>query len=227
MNNEPEVIEQENMAVDIYQQARAVKVRDKETYDSAGALALCIKDMTKQVMDYWRPVKEKAFAAHKEICNRETELLKPLKDAAGLIDTQRRAWLAEQERIRQEAERKARIAAEEAARKERERLEAQALAALDKGKEAKAEALIERAAEVVPEPVFVAPPVEKNVRRDISVTVTDLRSLCAAIGAGLVPTSVIKELPGPLKTWAKSMQIKNGQVPGIRIAETIAPINRE
>jgi hypothetical protein len=219
-------VEQKTQALDIYQQAYAVKVRDKESYDSAGALALCIKDMTKQVQDYWKPIKDKAHAAHKEICNRETELLKPLKDAAGLIDTQRRAWLAEQERIRQEAERKARAIAEEAARKERARIEAQARKAAEKGKADKAAELIEKAAEVVAAPVFVAPTIDKNVRKDIAVQVTDLKALCAAIGAGFVPCTVIDIKPAALKTWAKSMQIKNGQVPGIVITETIAPINR-
>ncbi|MBM4311421.1 MAG: hypothetical protein FJ119_10820 [Deltaproteobacteria bacterium] len=222
----PEVVEQETQALDIYQQAYAVKVVDKATYESAGALALAIKDMTKQVTDYWKPIKDKAYAAHKEICARETELLKPLKDAAGLIDTRRRAYLNEQELIRQEAERKARAIAEEQARKEREKLAAQAAKAAEKGKAEKASELAAQAAEVVAAPVFVAPAIDKNVRKDIAVSVTDLKALCAAIGAGIVPPTVVEVKAGALKSWAKAMQIKNGQVPGIVITETIAPVNR-
>ena len=220
-------VEQETQALDIYQQASAVKVRDKATYESAGALALCIKDMTKQVTDYWKPIKDKAHAAHKEICAREAELLKPLKDAQAIIDRERRAYLAEQERIRQDAERKARAIADEAARKERARLEAQAAKAAEKGKAEKAAELIEKAAEVVSAPVFVAPVIEKNVRKDIAVQVTDIKALLLFIAQEkFAPVDAVEIKASVLKTWCKNNQIKNGQVPGIVITETISPINR-
>lgn len=226
MENTAIELGQETEALSIYEQAYAVKVIDIDTYNSAGELSLCIKDMTTQVTAYWKPLKDKAYAAHKEVCAKENELLKPLKDAQALIGNEQRRYLAEQERIRQEQERKARAIADEQARKERAKLEAQALAALDKGKEAKAEALIEQAAEVIAAPVFIAPVIDKNIRKDISVNCTDLKALCAEIGAGNIPTSVIKIKPAKLKSWAKDYQIKNGRFKGLVITDVFTPINR-
>ncbi len=143
---------------------------------------------------------------------------RPFVAVQTLIGNEQRKFLAAQEQIRQEQERKARMAADEAARKERAKLEAQAAKAAEKGKGEKAADLIEKAQEVVAAPVFVAPVVDKNVRKDISVTVTDLKALCAAIGSGQVPTTVIDVKAGQLKPGPKQCRSRT-----VRLRALLSP----
>jgi len=242
MNNTAEVMDHEEVevqaqALDIYNQAYICKVVDPASYENAGLLAKIIKDASKKIVDYFKPMKEAAQKAHKTICEREKEHLKPLADADALVRRAMSEFLQEQERIRREEERKVQLKADEEARKERERLEAQALKALDKGTDkgnARAEALLEQAQEVVAEPVFIAPVVDKTVRvgntaitskSDIEVIVTDIQVLCAAVAYGDVPSTVIKIANGQLKTFCKNMQVKSGQH-GLHIKDVFGPAIR-
>ena len=138
-------------------------------------------------------------------------------------------YAQEQERIRQESERKARMEAEEAARKERERLLAQAEKAIDKGKDEKAEELLDRAELVCAAPVTVAPVVDKTIHtasgsitqaKDTQITVTDVKAFMAELVKRNVAPTMIEVKAGPLKAWVKANAIES--FPGLHINQTVS-----
>lgn len=105
----------------VSRQASAMEVVDQKTLENAVAFGREVKNRMAAVKDYWKPLKDAANAAHKRLCDRETEMLKPLTYAEMVLKGKISAYTAEQERIRREAEEAARKAAlEEAERKMRE-----------------------------------------------------------------------------------------------------------
>lgn len=110
-------VELEQQAMTWPEKARAIAVRDQESYNRAAGLLISIAGLEKEIIDHHKEPKQKAFEAHKAIVAAEKRLLEPLAEAKGIIKRAIGAFEQEQERIRQEAERKAR---EEAARLEEE-----------------------------------------------------------------------------------------------------------
>jgi len=197
-----QVIEKElqTSALTLKEEATALKVVSLPTYQAAGELGKSLKDLEKKIIDYHKPIKQDIDALKKKALDREKSDLVPVQEAIQILRDSMNAWQREEERKRQEEERKARIAAEEVARKERERLEAQALKALEKGKEEKAEELLERAEDVYVAPVTVAPTVAKTVAtaagnitqaKEINVTVTDMLAFV---------TELVKSNPGAISS---------------------------
>lgn len=145
-NTQVEIVKAE--VTGLVQVAEKYIVKTQGQLESAGQELLRIKNIRKQVDELFDPVIKQAHKAHKEAVASKKKLTDPLDQAErkvkGAISTytleQERIARAEQDRLRQEAEEKA--------RKERERIEAQALKAMSQGKEEKAEALLERAEEV-------------------------------------------------------------------------------
>lgn len=197
------------------EKATALKVLDLTTYQAAGELGKSLKDLEKKIIDYHKPIKQGIDTLKKQALDREKSDLVPVQEAIQILRDNMNAWQREQERIRQEEERKARIAAEEVARKERERLEAQALKALEKGKEEKAEQLLERAEDVYVAPVTVAPTVAKTVAtsagnitqaKETNVTVTDMVAFVKELvktNPGAIQSILDVKVPG-LKAFVKS-----------------------
>lgn len=226
-----QIIEKEFMstAVSLKDQATAMKVVDVAGYTAAGELGKSLKELEKKVVYYFKPLKETAFAAHKAITAKESEELKPIKEAVQILRDSMNAYRREQERIRQEEERKARLAAEEDARKEREKLEAQALKAIEKGKEEKAEDLLERAENVYVAPVTVAPTVAKTVQTsagnitqavETRITVTDLKAFISELvksNPGALPSIVDVKTAG-VKNFVKSSGLE--RYPGLSITRS-------
>ena len=81
-------------------QAEELTVKTDEDYASAGKVLVEIKTRIKQVQDYWSPLKKNASEAHKALCNREKEMLQPLKDAETVIKKTMLAYTTEVERKR-------------------------------------------------------------------------------------------------------------------------------
>jgi len=119
--------------------------------------------------------------------------------------------------------------AAEAARKEQEKLLARAAAAEAKGKAGKAEELLEQAEEVYVAPVVIASTVEKNTKfengggitakKDIRVTVTDIRLALQSIVQGKLPLGGVEFKMQSLKTYCKISGIKGNAIPGIFVEE--------
>lgn len=214
-------------------------VETKQAVEAASNMLLELKDKKKQINDYFKPMVDAAFAAHKAIKARQNEAVQPIEAMENVLRAKISHYLTAEELKRREEERKARIAAEEVARKERERLLDQAAAAALKGKDEKAEALTQQAEEVYAAPVTVAPEIEKTTRlesgrtvsqkKDIEVDLptneTDIRQLCAAIAEGKVPASVVTFSTAKLKSWAKLNGI-TGKHHGCVFRETVGIVTR-
>jgi len=217
-----------SQSVTLHQQALSIKVVDQNTFKTAGEFGKSLKDLEKKIVDFFKPLKESAFAAHKAVTKKEADELAPVKEAMNTLRLSMNEFLQEQERIRQEDERKLRLAAEEAAKKETDRLLALATKAEEKGKDERAEELLERAENVYVVPVTVAPKVETakfdggNVGqvKELQITVTDLKAFLAElVRRGMAPTMVTIGA-SPLKSWVKSNDLKS--FPGLAIVETVA-----
>lgn len=178
-----ETEEVEAKALSIVDQARAVVVKDSQTYTAAGMLWKSIGDMIKEVKDTFDPICEAANRAHKEATRKRAKFLDPLTAAQKSVKQIMAAYDAEQERIRKAEEDRLRKIEEdrlaEERRKEQERLEAErkaeedrllaeAVAAEARGDKETAEALTnaavesnerikEVAAAIAQEPVYVPP----------------------------------------------------------------------
>lgn len=212
--------------------ALAVRVTDQVSLGKAGDIAKGLREMKKQVTDWFSPMKKAAHESWKGICAKENDTLKPLEEAENYVRKQMNDYLAEQEKIRQEAERKARIAAEEAARKEREKLEAQAMKALDKGKDDKAEALMEQAEDVYAAPVHVeatavAVKTENahvGMQDKLIIEVTDIKAFLRALLDQNSAMTMIEVSPSKLTAWAKANAVD--KFPGLRVEKTKVTVIR-
>ena len=218
----------EKEALTLKQRAESMQILTPEDYQSSAEMRKVLKDLDKNIVTFFEPMKQAASAAHKAICAKENEARKPITEADALVSKKRTAYYDEQERIRKEAEAKAQREAEEAAKKERDRLLALAVKAEEKGKDEKAEGLLEQAEQVYVEPVFVAPVVAKSIKlesgggvsriKDVEITVVNPLLLIQEIAAGRVPITVMEVKAGALKAWVKATDTKH--VPGLAIRET-------
>lgn len=100
--------------------AESVIVKNPADYDSANWMRREIKATIAKITDYWKPLKDAAYAQHKAIVARESEILTPLKEADKTVETRMLVWWREQERIRLEAEREQARQAAEMRRREEE-----------------------------------------------------------------------------------------------------------
>lgn len=147
-----ELVEQEleSKAVTWPERAKSIAICDQRSYETAAGLLLDIAALEKEIKAHHEPIKTTAFAAHKAAVAAEKKLLDPLQEATGILKRGLGAWLQEQERIRQEAERKAR---EAAAKIEEEQRLALAVQAEQEG------AAPETVEEIIETPLPIAQPV--------------------------------------------------------------------
>jgi len=140
-------------AVAVIEQQAVVKVAS--VAQRGGALALCkaIKTRRSEVVSFFADTKNKAHAAWKAIVAQEKSFTDRLDDAEKKIKRAVLTYDREQEAIRQAEQRRLQAEADEAARRERERLEKQAAKLKT---EARREAVLEQAAQVVAPVVQVA-----------------------------------------------------------------------
>lgn len=221
--------ELEQRTLSLYEQATSLTIHDQHSYAAAGEVGKALKSLEKEIVDYFAPMKKAAHDAHKAITKKEAEELAPVKEAMEVVRKTMNVYIQEQDRIRKEAERKAQLAAEEEARKEREKLLAQAEKAIDKGKDEKAEALLEQAENVYAAPVMVAPVVEKTIKtesgnitqaKELQITVTDAKAFLAEIVKRNMAPTMIEIKAGPLKAWVKANGFES--FPGLHINQTVA-----
>jgi predicted ribosome quality control (RQC) complex YloA/Tae2 family protein len=178
-----ETEEVETKALSIVDQAKAVVVKDSETYTAAGTLWKSIGDMIKEVKETFDPICDAANKAHKAATMKRAQYLDPLTIAQKSVKSLMSAYDFQQECIRKAEEdrlrkiEEARLAEErrieqerlEAERKaEEDRLLAEAVAAEERGDKETAELLTaaaeesneqikEVAAAIAQEPIYVPP----------------------------------------------------------------------
>lgn len=102
----------------IQQETEQYVIKNQDDYQNAAELGGRIKSNLSRVKKFFEPMKKSAHNAHKEICARETEMLKPLVDAENSIkmamrkfndelEKKRRAYEEEQKkRAQEESDRK-------------------------------------------------------------------------------------------------------------------------
>ena len=178
-----ETEEVETKALTIVDQAKAVIVKDSQTYTAAGMLWKSIGDMIREVKDTFDPICEAANKAHKEATGKRAKFLDPLTAAQKSVKQIMSQYDAEQERIRKAEEDRLRKIEEERlaeerrieqkrladeAKAEEDRLLNEAQAAEQRGDTETAELLTNAAVEsteqineviasVAAEPIYVAP----------------------------------------------------------------------
>lgn len=127
-------------ALTLYEQAKALSIQTSGDYFFAGQFLLSLKEQRKEIVTFFKPLKQKADEAKKAILDREKESLKPLDDAESIISPAMMSWKREEDR---KAEEEARRLQEEARKREEERKLAEALQAEQEGDKEAAQAIIE------------------------------------------------------------------------------------
>lgn len=168
-----EALKQETSLLEI--QAEGTLVTNDEEYQSAAEFGRAIKAKANEITAFFKPMKDAAHKAHKEVCEREKKMLEPLAKAEKLVKQAMGAYVTEQERKRKEAEE----AARRAAAAEAERKLADAISLEEQGREDEAAAAIEEA-EVIDTvgsslTISAAPPKVKGVtaKRDYEIVGVD------------------------------------------------------
>lgn len=212
-------------ALQLQGQYKALKVVDEGTYLIAGDALKSIKEYKNKILEYFKPIKEAAWAAHKGIMAKEKDALLPADQIELSLRREINSYFAKIDAERR-AEQK-RLEAEAAAKAEAERQKLLERAVKAKSEEKAAE-LLEKAEEVYAAPVRAPVVVAKTERTgystitqktDIKVTVLDLKLLLKEIINFNIPESAIEIKLNTLKTYCKAMGLKGKDVPGLLIEE--------
>ena len=109
-----------NEVTDIESRAEGMVVTDDRQYTEAGEFGVLLKQKMAEVTAFFAPMKKAAHDAHKQVCDREKQMLKPLKEAEGILKRSMGAYVLKKEKERQEVEQAARWIAKEAVDKKLE-----------------------------------------------------------------------------------------------------------
>ena len=204
--DQPDVKSQDAKALTLLDQAKTIAVANKIEYDAAVDFGRSLATLEAEIVSHYKPAKDAAHKAHKEMCAAEKVHLLPVQEAKGIVSKVCTVWkVAEDEKARKaaaEARAKAEAEAEkfradEQNRREDERL-AQA-AELDRaGKKEEAETML-NAPVYVPTMPIVAPLVEVSTKAEGAslrgawvAEVYDLPALIKAVAEGHAPTACLK-----------------------------------
>lgn len=198
--------------------AKQLTIVNDEQYEEAAELARTVKTRQKIVQDYFAPLKKSAHDAHKQICDRETQALKPLKNAEQLCKRAMGEYVQrkQEEARRQEAEMR-RLAREEAARKLEEAAKAESAGDQEAANSAMQEALV---ADQLSNTAFAsgAAPKVKGVSTSKDWEIV-------SVDDSLVPVTFAGAMIRPVDLAALKKLIKatdgNVQIPGVVYRETV------
>lgn len=222
-------------ALTIVEQANAVVIRTSENYTAAGALWKAIKDLKTQVNDTFKPIIEKAHAAHKEALAQKAKIFDPLDAASKTVKGAMEKYDREQEAIRLAEEKRLReIAEKEEA--ERRRIELERLEAVRKAEE---DRLMEAAAAA--EKAGDAKRAEELAAAAVDIT-EDAKQEAAVIAAEpvyvppvVIPKTVPKVSGGPVyRTIIKFRIINESAIPRqymmpneVKIGQVVRALKKE
>lgn len=205
----PEAEEVQTNALTIPDQAKAIAVTDADSYIRAGELWNDIRAMRKKVADTFDPMIAHWHTGHKLALKKKSEIDGPLETAEKFTKKQMNVYDAEQERIRKIEE--ARL--QEEARKREE--EARLAAAI----EAEQAGAKEEAAQILDEPVYVAPVVVPKATPKVAGgpvfrTVKKFR----IVNESLIPRQYL--IPDMVKLGGVVRALgKTANIPGIEVYE--------
>jgi hypothetical protein len=121
--------------------AGTLVVSDDQEYQEAAEFARMLKTKAGEITAFFKPMKDSAHKAHKQVCDREKEMLAPLAKAEKVIKQAMSSYLDEQEKRRKAAEASARLAVQA----EAEKLLCQAVALEAQGRISEADAIVDEA----------------------------------------------------------------------------------
>ena len=116
-------------ATTLEQQAQAYSIATNEDYEQAANFLKRVKGAANEVKTYWKPAKDAAAKAHKEICEKEKAMLSICESAEKILKDKMLSFSQKVEAERRAAEEQAR----KAAREESDRLLAEAAKAEKSG----------------------------------------------------------------------------------------------
>lgn len=188
--------------------ARALQILivDQATYDQATALRRGGEALADSILEWFKPLKKKAFEAHKALCVAETEQLTPLVSSVALLKRCMATWELEQECLRRAEE----VRLTTLARQEQEELllqvavEAESLGAAQED--------VDAILREVPAPLAVtAPPTYQQAsgyaqRETWRPEVYDLMALVKAVAQGSVPLAAVEANMTVLGAQARSLR---------------------
>lgn len=211
-DNQLTIIEKEQKS--ILDQIQEITINNEEDNIKAGNFLKQIKPVIKNIEAYWKPLKESASKAHKDLCAKEKEMLEPLKQAETQIKAKMSVYITEQEEKARKEQEALRKAQEEEALKqlaEAEKLKAE-------GKEIEAQVQEEMAYAIDEVKTVVNPTIQKqegiSYMTDYEIVVVDNKK---------VPTYVngIEIRPIDVQAIKKLAKASKGQIQivGIKILE--------
>jgi hypothetical protein len=153
----------EKDSTDLMVKAQGMEIKTHEQYISTTDFLKSVKAMQSRVNESFNPIIEKAHEAHKEAIAQKNKFFEPLLKIEQLIKNKVRDYLAIQDKIRQEQQRKLEAEAE----KKRQEAEAKAKEWADKGNDKKAEEWLDKADNAIAPVVAEVPKVEGiSTRKD-------------------------------------------------------------
>lgn len=173
---------------DIEVRAENLLVTDDCQYAEAGEFGVLLKQKIAEVTSFFAPMKKSAHDAHKQICDREKQMLAPLKNAEKVLKKSMGDYVIQKERERKEAEEAARrLAKEESERKLAEAIKAEANGDIDAVNAAMADAAM---AETASRMVVVESDTTKvkgvSVTKDWEITDIDLNKVPDCVAGVLI-----------------------------------------
>lgn len=208
--------------------ATAMQIIDVSTHAVAQKMLLELDTVRKRIVETWKPMKAAAFAAHKAVCDKESELLKPLIEADKLLRARVGDYTyAQMKAAQEEDERNRRVAEEEARKRAIIETEENALAA--------AEELIAMGDHEGADAVLEAP-MPAQIRYDMPMPVRPAVAAVSGVGGGITYEVTITDITQVPREYlvidlaktqteiARRARQVNGrlQVPGVAIRETFA-----
>lgn len=143
----------------VSQESAAIQIVDQLSYDVAAEKFRGASALEKEIVEHYRPLKDKAYQSHRAICEAEKKMLGPVQEAKTRYSRMIGDWDREQERLRLEEERRLEAEAKKRADEEAEKL---ALDAIEQGaSEEEIDSIIEEA-KVTPTPIVHASPTYKK-----------------------------------------------------------------
>ena len=127
-------IEVKQQATTLEQQAQDYQIATNDDYEQGAKFLKRVKGTEKEVKSYWKPAKDAAEKAHKEICQKEKAMLSICESAEKILKGKMLSYSQKVEADRRAAEEAARKAAQE----ESDRLLAEAAKAEKSGDSASA-----------------------------------------------------------------------------------------
>lgn len=192
----------------------SLEVVDDTTFKIAGEYAKAIKDLKKKVMEYFKPMKEKAHKAWKEICDKEKEQLDKLEPVEKHLAGQIIKYQAEQERKKREKEEELkRVLMKE----EEEKKLAVALRLEQEGKKKEAERVL--ATEVV------VPDVKIESVPKISGLSSREEWNFEIVDETLIPREFLMPDEKKIRAYVRAMRA-NANIPGIRVFKSEILVRR-